>query len=96
MAGVRNSAGVNKGGKGASFVNPLYKAVKSVTSYAGNVAREIRDIPTAIGTGSARETARQIKEAAAAATTGQKGTGVSHRQASGDFTYGGRRDGRSA
>ena len=85
MAGVRNSAGVNKGGKGSKNVNPLYQAVKSVTSYVGNVSREIRDIPTAIGTGSMDETKLQIKEAAAALTTGQRGRAVPHVKADGTF-----------
>jgi len=93
MANVRNSAGVNKGGKGSKNINPLYQAVKSVTSYVGNVTREIRDIPTAIGTGSARETALQLKEAAAAITAGQKGSAVTHKNAFGDVKYGRRRDG---
>jgi hypothetical protein len=96
MAGVRNSAGVNAGGLGSKFVAPLYKAAHSVTSYVGNVAREVRDIPTAVGTGNKKEIARQIKEAAAAATSGQKGSGVTHKTALGDMSYGGRRDGRSA
>ena len=47
MATGRNSAGINKAG--GRNVNPVYKAINTLTSYAGNVAREIRDIPTAIG-----------------------------------------------
>ena len=85
MANVRNSAGVNKGGQGSKNVNPLYQAIKSVTSYVGNVAREIRDIPTAVGTGSMDETKLQIKEAAAALTTGQRGRAVPHITASGQY-----------
>ena len=78
MANVRNSAGINKGSSGSKSVNPLYQAVKSVTSYVGNVAREVRDIPTAIGTSiyekDLMETKKQLKEAAAAITAGEKGT----------------------
>ena len=48
MATPRNSAGINNAGGGN--VNPFYKAVSTVTSYVGNVARELRDIPTAAGT----------------------------------------------
>jgi hypothetical protein len=47
MATGRNSAGINKAG--GRNVNPVYKAVSTLTSYVGNAAREIRDIPTAIG-----------------------------------------------
>jgi hypothetical protein len=47
MATGRNSAGINKAG--GRNVNPVYKAVSTITSYVGNAAREIRDIPTAIG-----------------------------------------------
>lgn len=83
MAGTRNSAGINIGGAGSKFINPLYKAVKSVTSYAGNVAREVRDIPTAVGTGDKQEIKMQLKEAAAAVTTGQRGKPVFHKMASG-------------
>ena len=108
----RTSAGINK--SGGKNVNPLYQAAKSVTSYVGNAAREIRDIPTSIGapkemptSGRKTETMQnedgtkssytqrvktsnkasgigaQLKEAAAAITTGQKGTSVGHRAASG-------------
>jgi hypothetical protein len=91
MATPRNSAGVNKGSQGAKNVNPLYAAVKSVTNYAGNVAREVRDIPTAISTaaqyrnsvngGTYRnlkgDVLTQIKEVGTAAATGKKGTGAS-------------------
>ena len=47
MATGRNSAGINKAG--GKNVNPIYKAASTLTSYVGNVAREIRDIPTSIG-----------------------------------------------
>ena len=47
MATGRNSAGINKAG--GKNVNPVYKAVNTLTSYVGNVAREVRDIPTSIG-----------------------------------------------
>jgi hypothetical protein len=114
MAKTRNSAGVNAGGQGSKNVNPLYKAATSFTSYLGNVAREVRDIPTAIGapkqiqSGMGTRTTRagdsnkketytvpkykgnqasgigsQLKEAAAALTSGQKGTSVGHVSASG-------------
>jgi hypothetical protein len=96
MANARNSAGIND--KGGKNVNPLYQAVKSVTSYVGNVAREVRDIPTAIGAsitpnGQAHSSYRgrkstlvdQIKEAGAAITTGQKGSSVQHYTAAKDF-----------
>ena len=96
MAGTRNSAGINVGGAGSKFINPLYKAAKSVTSYVGNVAREVRDIPTAVGTGNKQEIKMQLKEAGAAVTSGQKGSGVTHKTALGDVSYGSRRDGRSA
>ena len=78
MATPRNSAGVNKGSQGAKNINPLYAAVKSVTNYVGNVAREVRDIPTAIGTSvrekSPSEAKKQIDEAVFAVKTGKKGT----------------------
>jgi hypothetical protein len=108
----RTSAGIND--KGGKNVNPVYKAINTLTSYVGNVAREIRDIPTAIGAPkemptSGRKTQTfqnedgtktsitnrvttsnkasgikaQIKEAGAAITSGQKGTSVGHRAASG-------------
>jgi hypothetical protein len=48
MATPRNSAGINK--NGGKSVNPVYKAVSTLTSYAGNLGRELRDIPTAAGT----------------------------------------------
>jgi len=96
MANVRNSAGIND--KGGKNVNPIYQAAKSVTSYVGNAAREIRDIPTAIGasitpngqgnkyyTGRKSTLVDQIKEAAAAITAGQKGSSVAHKTAVGDF-----------
>ena len=47
MATGRNSAGINK--TGGKNVNPVYKAAQTITSYVGNAAREIRDIPTSIG-----------------------------------------------
>jgi hypothetical protein len=47
MVAGRSSAGINK--SGGKNVNPLYKAAQTVTSYVGNAAREIRDIPTSIG-----------------------------------------------
>ena len=50
MATTRNSAGINTGSRGSKNVNPLYKAASSFTNYVGNVAREVRDVPTAIGT----------------------------------------------
>jgi hypothetical protein len=91
MAGVRNSAGVNGSSKGSKYINPLYKSVKSVTSYVGNVAREIRDIPTAIGTSIVEkdllETRKQLKEAAAAVTAGEKGTNALTYKASGDVKH---------
>jgi hypothetical protein len=93
MANTRNSAGINK--SGGKNVNPLYQAAKSVTSYVGNVAREVRDIPTAIGasvtrngqTGTGRKSTLvdQIKEAGAAITAGQKGSSVNHKTAVGDI-----------
>jgi len=90
MANVRNSAGVDKGGKGSKNINPLYAAAKSVTSYVGNVAREVRDIPTAIGTsfveGDLTETKRQVREAAAAITSGEKGTNAFTWKASGEVS----------
>ena len=49
MAIVRTSAGVTKGSSGAKSVNPVYAAASGVAKYIGNAAREIRDIPTAIG-----------------------------------------------
>lgn len=78
MAKVRTSPGVTKGSSGAKSVNPIYAAVKGVANYAGNAAREIRDIPTAIGTSirekDLTEIKRQTQEAAAAVTAGEKGT----------------------
>ena len=47
MVAGRSSAGINKAG--GKNVNPIYKAAQTVTSYVGNAAREIRDIPTSIG-----------------------------------------------
>jgi hypothetical protein len=78
MPKVRTSAGIAKGSQGAKSVNPLYAAARGVARYVGGAAREIRDIPTAIGTSirekSPLETARQVQEAAAAVTAGEKGT----------------------
>ena len=48
MATNRTSAGINKAG--GNNVNPVYKAVSTLTSYVGNAARELRDVPTAAGT----------------------------------------------
>jgi hypothetical protein len=95
MAAVRKDGGnVHK----AKTINPIYKATKSVTNYVGNVAREIRDIPTAIGAsltpgaqgftsykGRKSTLVDQVKEAAAAITAGQKGSSVAHKTAVGDF-----------
>ena len=47
MASTRNSAGINS--SSGKNVNPFFRAAKAATSYVGNVGREIRDIPTAIG-----------------------------------------------
>ena len=78
MPKVRTSAGVTKGSSGSKSVNPLYAAALGVARYVGGAAREIRDIPTAVGTSirekSPLEIARQTQEAAAAVTAGQKGT----------------------
>jgi hypothetical protein len=78
MATPRTSAGVKKGSQGGKNINPLYAALKSVSNYVGNVAREVRDIPTAIGTSvrekSTSEAKKQISEAVFAAQTGKKGT----------------------
>jgi len=85
MAAVRKDGGnVHK----AKTINPIYKAAKSVTNYIGGAAREIRDIPTAIGTGNAGEIRMQIREAAAAVTASQKGRAVMHRQANGQMNFG--------
>jgi hypothetical protein len=86
MATGRNSAGINKAG--GKNVNPVYKAVNTLTSYVGNAAREIRDIPTAIGTGRAGEIKMQIKEAAAAVTAGQRGRAVQHVKANSEQEWG--------
>ena len=87
MVAGRNSAGINKAG--GKNVNPVYKAVKTLTSYVGGAAREIRDIPTAIGTSivekDIRETTKQLKEAAASITAGEKGTSSFTYKASGDI-----------
>jgi len=79
MAGkVRVSPGVTKGSSGAKNVNPVFAAATGFAKYLGNAAREIRDIPTAIGTSiyekDSMETKKQLKEAAAAITAGEKGT----------------------
>ena len=78
MATPRTSAGVKKGSQGGKNINPLYAALKSVSNYVGNVAREVRDIPTAVGT-SIREKApnelkKQVGEAVFSAQTGKPGT----------------------
>jgi hypothetical protein len=86
MATGRNSAGINKAG--GRNVNPVYKAVNTITSYVGNAAREIRDIPTAIGTGRIGEINMQAKEAAAALTAGQRGRAVQHVKANGEQEWG--------
>jgi hypothetical protein len=93
MVAGRSSAGINK--TGGKNVNPVYKAVKTLTSYVGGAAREIRDIPTAVGNfipgsgygakGASQELAKQVKEAAAAVTAKQKGTGTLHYDASGNI-----------
>jgi hypothetical protein len=78
MAKVRTSAGITKGSSGSKSVNPLYAAAAGVARYVSGAAREIRDIPTAIGTSiyekDLTETRKQLKEAAAAITAGEKGT----------------------
>jgi phosphomevalonate kinase len=86
MANPRLSAGINN--NGGKNVNPLYKAASTLTSYVGNVAREIRDIPTAVGNlvpgsgysakDAASVLAKQVKEAGAAVTAGQKGSETEH------------------
>ena len=86
MASSRNSAGIND--RGGKSVNPVYKAVSTLTSYVGNVSRELRDVPTAIGTGSLGETKLQLKEAAAAVTANQRGRATQHRKASGAMEFG--------
>ena len=88
MARTRTSAGINTGSAGSKNVHPLYKAVTSFTTYVGNVAREARDVPTAIA-GRAQKFAfskevadgpikqnlrNQIKEVGTAILTGKKGT----------------------
>ena len=87
MVAGRSSAGINK--SGGRNVNPVYKAVKTLTSYVGGAAREIRDIPTAVGTSivekSPLEIKKQAKEAAAAITAGEKGTSAFTYKASGDI-----------
>jgi hypothetical protein len=86
MVAGRNSAGINK--SGGRNVNPVYKAVSTLTSYVGNVAREVRDIPTAIGTGRAGEIGMQIKEAGAALTANQRGRAVQHVKANSEPEWG--------
>lgn len=88
---MRTSAGVTKGSDGAKSVNPLYAATRGVARYVGGAAREIRDIPTAIGAAVRKEDTRgslgqQLREAAASVTAGQKGTTAPHRKATGEFT----------
>ena len=87
MSKVRTSAGVTKGSSGAKSVNPLYAAAQGVARYVGGAAREIRDIPTAMGVNSPSQLVKQIKEAGAAITAGQKGTSVAHYKASGEPSY---------
>ena len=82
----RVDAGINAGSRGSKNVNPLYKAAQSVTNYVGNVAREVRDIPTAVSTAvsgsgkflgrgaAAKDVVTQVRETASAAATGKKGT----------------------
>ena len=84
MPKVRTSSGVTKGSSGSKSVNPLYAAARGVARYAGGAAREIRDIPTALGTGDLEEIKMQLKEAAAAVTAGQKGYPVAHTRATGE------------
>lgn len=90
MANVRTSAGVTKGTSGAKSVNPLYAALSGVAKYVGNAAREVRDIPTAVGTSikekSTTEIRRQAQEAAAAVTAGKKGTSAYQYDAYGKST----------
>ena len=88
MAKVRTSAGVTRGSSGAQSVNSVYAAARGVARYIGGAAREIRDIPTAIGTGRAGEIGMQIKEAGAALTAGQRGRAVQHVKASGEPEWG--------
>ena len=75
---ARVNAGITSGSAGAKNVNPIYAAARGVARYAGGAAREIRDIPTAIGTSirekDLTEIRRQGQEAAAAVTAGKKGT----------------------
>ena len=94
MVASRSSAGINKAG--GRNVNPVYKAVNTITSYVGGAAREIRDIPTAIGNfmpgsgygarGASQELGSTLKQAAAAITAGQTGKPVFHYNASGEAT----------
>jgi hypothetical protein len=84
MALPRNSAGINKGSQGARNINPVYQAVKSVTNYVGNVAREVRDIPTAIGTGNKKEISVQFQDVTKS-LTGKKGYPVIHRDVEGNL-----------
>lgn len=88
MASVRTSAGVTRGSSGAKSVNPVYAAASGVAKYIGNAAREIRDIPTAIGTGRIGEITMQAKEAGAAVTAGQRGRAVQHVKANGEQEWG--------
>jgi hypothetical protein len=91
MAKVRTSPGVTKGSTGAKSINPVYAAVKGVVSYVGNAAREMRDIPTAVGTSirekDLTEVKRQAQEAAAAVTAGEKGTSAFTYKASGKIKH---------
>ena len=85
---VRTTPGVTAGSAGAKKVNPLYAAARGVARYVGGAAREVRDIPTALGSGSLDEIKMQLKEAAAAVTAGQKGTPVAHTRATGEYEPG--------
>jgi hypothetical protein len=91
MAKVRTSAGITKGSSGAKSVNPIYAAARGVARYVSGAAREIRDIPTAIGTSIVEkdllETRKQLKEAAAAITAGEKGTNALTYKASGNVKH---------
>lgn len=104
MAKVRTSAGVTKGSDGAKSVNPLYAAARGVARYVGGAAREVRDIPTALGTlqranktgaggtiDMAKENlALQVKEAANAVVKGKKGTSSDYFQGI-TYSYGPKR-----
>ena len=93
MASERNSPGINKAS--GKNVNPIYKATQTLTSYTRKVAREIRDVPTAIGTltqagntnrvtQAVSNLGRQVKEVGTAVVKGKSGT-TSNRISSGEF-----------